>query len=124
MKMIGAENRAISLAADIDEENYFESEFVMTQKEKELIETAIQGQFPDLYTDFYNDRGVVLQAMEGDIMLDAMCDLIDQNILSLPIHDALYVEQQNIAAAEKALKKSWMKNLDVSFEPFIDVDKP
>lgn len=124
MKMIGAENRAISLAADIDEEDYFESKFVMTEDEKNLIETAIQGQFPDLYADFYKDMGVRLQGMEGDIMLDAMCDLIDRNILSLPIHDALYVEVQHIVAAEKALKQSWMKNLDVSFEPFVDVDIP
>lgn len=122
MKMIGAKNRAITLAAEIDEEDYFQSKFVMTQNEKEFIETAIQSQFPDLYADFYKDRGVVLQTMEGDIMLDAMCNLIDQNILSLPIHDALYVEEKNITAAEKALKNAWMSNLDVTFEPFVEID--
>ena len=124
MKMIGAKNGSVSLAADIDEEDYFESDFVMNQKEKELIETSIQRQFSDLYEDFYKDRGVVLQGMEGDIMLDAMCDLIDQNILSLPIHDALYVEQANIDEAESALKKAWAINLGVSFEPFVDIDLP
>lgn len=124
MKMIGAPDRAITLAADIDDEDYFKSKFVMNKTEQELIETAIQRLFPDLYEDFYKDMGVVLQGMEGDIMLDAMCDLIDQNVLSLPIHDALYVEVQNIELAENALKQSWMKNLDVNFEPFVDVDMP
>ena len=77
-----------------------------------------------LYTEFYEDIGVVLQAMEGDILLDAMCDLIDKGIVSLPIHDALYVEQANIDEAENALKKAWANNLGVNFEPFVDVDTP
>lgn len=124
MKMIGAPNKAISLATTVDEKEYFKSNFVMTEKEKELIETAIQRKFPDLYADFYKDIGVVLQGMEGDILLDAMCELVDNGIVSLPIHDALYVEQQHIEEAEKALKKSWKENLGVSFEPFVDVDLP
>jgi len=124
MKMIGASGRSITLAADIDEDDYFESKFVMTEKERELIEAVIQRLFPDLYAEFYKDIGVVLQGLEGDIMLDAMCDLVDKGIVSLPIHDALYVEQQHIEDAEKALKKSWKKNLGVSFEPFVDVDTP
>jgi hypothetical protein len=57
-------------------------------------------------------------------MLDAMCELVDQGIASLPIHDALYVEQQYVEEAEKALKASWKKNLNVDFEPFVDIDTP
>lgn len=124
IKMIGAKERAITLAAKVDEEDYFKSKFVMTKKERGLIEAAIQRQFPDLCTEFYNDIGVVLQAMEGDILLDAMCELVDRGIVSLPIHDALYVEQANIGEAENALKKAWANNLGVNFEPFVDVDTP
>ena len=58
------------------------------------------------------------------ILLDAMCDLVDKGIVSLPIHDALYVEQQYIEEAEKALKKSWKENIGVDFEPFVDIDLP
>lgn len=124
MKMIGAKDRAISLMLDIDEQNFYESKFVMTHAERRLIEDVITRLFPDLYEEFYQDRGVWMQAMEGDVLLDAMCVLIDRGILSLPIHDALYVEQHNIAEAEKALKASWKKNLNVDFEPFVDVDFP
>jgi hypothetical protein len=124
MKMIGAQDRSITLATDIDEEDYFKSKFVMTEKEKGLIEAVIQRLFPDLYAEYYSDRGVYLQSLEGDIMLDAMCDLVDKGIVSLPIHDALYVEQQYIEEAEKALKYSWKENLGVSFEPFVDIDMP
>ena len=124
MKMIGAKDRSISLTPDIDEQNFYKSKFLMTHAERRLIEDVITRLFPDLYAEFYQDRGVWMQAMEGDILLDAMCDLIDRGILSLPIHDALYVEKQNIAEAEKALKASWKKNLNVDFEPFVDVDFP
>ena len=124
MKIIGAAGRSITFSADIDEDDYFESKFVMTEKERELIEDVIQRLFPGLYAEFYKDIGVLLQGLEGDIMLDAMCDLVDHGIVSLPIHDALYVEQQHIEEAEKALKKSWKKNLGVDFEPFVDVDTP
>lgn len=36
---------------------------------------ATKKLFPELYEYFYKDMGVVLQSMEGDILLDAMrCD--------------------------------------------------
>ncbi|GEM_PF-1540138 len=124
MKIIGAADRSITFSADIDEDDYFESKFVMTEKERELIEDVIQRLFPGLYAEFYKGIGVVLKGLEGDIMLDAMCDLVGQGIVSLPTHDALYVEQQHIEEAEKAVKKSWKKNLGVDFEPFVDVDTP
>ena len=62
--------------------------------------------FPGLYEYFYKDMGVVLQSMEGDILLDAMCGLVGQGIVSLPINDALHVEQLHIKKAEKVLKGS------------------
>lgn len=97
---------------------------MMSQEEKKAIQKTAKKLFSDLYADFYQDMGVFMQAMEGDILLDAMCDLIDQGILSLPIYDALYVEQKHIGEAENALKASWMVNLGVDFEPFLDVDIP
>ncbi len=37
---------------------------------------ATKKLFPELYEYFYKDMGVVLQSMEGDILLDAMCGLV------------------------------------------------
>ena len=53
MKIIGAAGRSITFSADIDEDDYFESKFVMTEKERELIEDVIQRLFPGLYAEFY-----------------------------------------------------------------------
>jgi hypothetical protein len=124
MKMIGANNKRISVFTKVNKKDYKNSKWKMSQEDKRAIQKTTQKLFPELYEDFYKGMGVVLQSMEGDILLDAMCDLVDKGIVSLPIHDALYVEQQHIEDAEKALKKSWKKNLGVSFEPFVDVDTP
>ena len=124
LKMVGADDMRLSTKTKINEVDYSKSKSKMSEKEKKAIQNAAEKLFPDLYKEYYQDMGVVMQAMEGDILLDAMCDLIDQGILSLPIYDALYVEQQNIKEAEKALKASWMENLGVDFEPFVDVDIP
>lgn len=124
MKMIGAKNKSISVYSKLDKENFNNSLFMMSQSDKKEIQRATEKLFPELYEDFYKDIGVVMQSMEGDVLLDAMSDLIDKNILSLPIHDALYVAQQHITEAEKALKAAWKKNLDVDFEPCVDIDNP
>lgn len=124
MKMIGAENKVVSIAIKINKKDYSKSKFMMSEDEKIAVQKTTEKLFPGLCADFYQDKGVVMQALEGDILLDAMCDLIDKGILSLPIYDALYVEQQFINEAEKALKASWKKNVGVDFEPFVDVDTP
>ena len=60
-----------------------------------------------------------MQALEGDILLKAMLDLIDQDIPSLPVHDAIYVQRRHKNQALKALEKAWMEVLGVSFKPAI-----
>jgi 5'-3' exonuclease len=52
MKMISAPGRSITLATDIDEDDYFESKFVMTAKERELIEAVIQRLFQTYMRSF------------------------------------------------------------------------
>lgn len=124
MKMIGAKDRAIDLFTKKATGSSYQDQPMMSQGDRKAIEESVQRLFPELYDAFYKDMGVVLQSMEGDILLDAMCSLVDKGIASLPIHDALYVEQQYVAEAEKVLKESWKKNLDVDFEPFVDIDYP
>jgi hypothetical protein len=101
MKMIGAENKKISVYTKLNKKNYTESQFMMSQEEKKAIQKATEKLFPDLYIDFYKDMGVVMQAMEGDILLDAMCDLVDKGILSLPVYDALYLSLYTSDAADE-----------------------
>jgi hypothetical protein len=124
LKMVGADDGRLSTKTKINEKDYSKSKSKMSEKEKKAIQNAAEKLFPDLYLHYYQDMGVVMQAMEGDILLDAMCDLLEKGILSLPIYDALYVQQPHIKEAEKALKDAWKKNIDVHFEPFLDIDFP
>ena len=124
MKMVGASNRGISLVVKEDEANWYKSKFKMTEAERRRIESVIEENYPKLYPWFYKGRGIHLQALEGDILLEAMLTLLDQQILSLPMHDAIYVQQEYIAQAKTALENAWMHALGVSFKPFTDIDLP
>ena len=124
MKMVGASNKAISIVVKEDEKNWYQSTFMMTQAEKIKIESVIEQRYPKLYSWFYKGRGIHMQALEGDILLEAMLRLLDQGILSLPIHDAIYVQQEHIAQAKSALENAWMHALGVSFKPYTKIDMP
>jgi len=61
-------------------------------------------------------------ALEGDILMKAMLSLIEQDIPSLPIHDAIYVQRRHKSKAQKALEKAWMEVLGVRYKPAIKID--
>ena len=54
--------------------------------------------------------------------MKAMLDLIDIDIPSLPIHDAIYVQRRHKTQAKRALEKAWMGVLGVTFKPTIKID--
>jgi hypothetical protein len=124
MKMVGASNKTISIVVKEDEKNWYQSTFMMTQAEKIKIESVIEQRYPKLYSWFYKGRGIHMQALEGDILLEAMLRLLDQGILSLPIHDAIYVQQEHIVQAKSALENAWMHALGVRFKPHTKIDMP
>jgi hypothetical protein len=124
MKMIGARNRGISLVVKEDETNWYKSKFKMTEAERRRIESVIEERYPKLYPWLYKGRGIHLQALEGDILLKAMLTLLDQQIFSLPMHDAIYVQQDHITQAKTALENAWMHALGVSFKPYTKIDMP
>ena len=124
MKMIGARNRGISLVVKEDEANWYKSKFKMTEAERRRIESVIEERYPKLYPWLYKGRGIHLQALEGDILLEAMLTLLDQQILSLPMHDAIYVQQEHITQAKTALENAWMHALGVNFKPYTKIDTP
>lgn len=51
--------------------------------------------------------GKHLQSLEGQILLKTMSDLVDRNIPSLPIHDAVFVKQADRDVAVNLLIKNW-----------------
>jgi len=121
-RAIGASSRRISLKPDDVEKDWYTTDFVITPKQRIEIEEAIKLVVPELFEKFYKGNGIYMQALEGDILLKSMLDLADQDIPSLPIHDAIYVQRRHKTQAKKALEKAWMEVLGVGFKPAIKVD--
>jgi hypothetical protein len=76
------------------------------------------------FIDFNEGLGLMLQSLEGQIMIKAQVELIRIGITALPIHDALMV---NSAAeieetAEGILKQLWSETLGVDFAPYLSKD--
>jgi hypothetical protein len=44
----------------------------MTEAERRRIESVIEERYPKLYPWLYKGRGIHLQTLEGDILLEAM----------------------------------------------------
>lgn len=124
VKAIGAKNRRISLKPKGKERDWLSLEFVLTPVQRELIEEHLQSHYPNITQAFYKNIGTHLQAFEGDILLRAMLDLLDQGIPSLPVHDAIYVQQRYMNQAREALESAWMHELGVSFRPATKIDLP
>lgn len=77
------------------------------------------------FVRFNKGLGVMLQSLEGQIMISAQLRLINQGITALPIHDALMVNRglMTETAAEQVLKECWADELEVDFFPALSKDQ-
>jgi hypothetical protein len=121
-RAIGASDRRISLKPDVDEKDWLRTDFIITPKQRAAIEAVIANKYPMLFRKLYKGNGIYLQGLEGDILMKAMLSLIEQDIPSLPIHDAIFVQRSHKTRAKKALEKAWMEVLGVKIKPAIKID--
>lgn len=121
-RAIGASNRAISLKPKIDEKDWYKTDFVVTPIERKRLDAHLAEHYPDLYKHLYQGMGVHMQALEGNILMNTMLQLLDIGIPSLPIHDAIYVQTKYKKHAQVALEKAWMDELEADFKPYTKID--
>lgn len=76
------------------------------------------------FVPFNKGIGVMLQSLEGQIMINAQLRLIELGITALPIHDALMVNRglMTQTAAAQVLKECWAEQLGVNFYPAVETD--
>lgn len=76
------------------------------------------------FLDFNRGLGLMLQSLEGQIMIKAQVELIRLGITALPVHDALMVNRgiEIESAAEEILKQLWSEELGVNFFPHLSKD--
>ena len=55
--------------------------------------------------------------------MNTMLSLIEEDIPSLPIHDAIFVQKRHALKAKRALEIAWMEVLGVKFKPAIKIDE-
>jgi hypothetical protein len=122
-RAIGASNRRVDLRLNPGDKDWLKVDYVITQKQRLEIQNAIKADYPELFSQFYKGMGVHMQCLEGDILLRAMLALIKQDIPSLPVHDAIYVQKRHVSKAKKALEDAWIEVLGVKFKPSIKIDK-
>jgi hypothetical protein len=121
-RAIGASNRAISLKLKIDEKDWYKTDFIITPNERKRLDEHLAEHYPDLYKHLYKGMGIHMQVLEGNILMNAMLELLVIGIPSLPIHDAIYVQIKHKKHAQVALEKAWMEVLQVNFKPYTKID--
>jgi len=108
---IGASNRGIKLKE-------------LSKYDTAKIDEVIKEIYPEVFECMYKGMGASYQSLEGQILIKAMLTLIDKDIPSLPIHDAIMVQQQFEKEGKEALENAWMEVLGVKFKPHTSINKP
>lgn len=121
-RMLGSYDRSIDLRPSTAIEAGFETSDAPSNWDKEQIEYMIKLHYPEISSHLCTGIGVYLQNLEGEILLNAMDELLNEGILSLPVHDSLFVQHIHEKEARDAIEKAWMETLGVGFKPWIKVD--
>ena len=77
----------------------------ITHKQFDVIEAAALKRYPKL--NLYTGFGVNAQSLEGQILKQVMLEGVGQDIVALPVHDAVAVTQDNADWAKKAMLRAW-----------------
>lgn len=73
------------------------------------VEAATLKRYPKL--PLYQGYGIFMHNREGNILTDVMLAGIEEDIVVLPIHDAVAVQQENIGWAHETMKECWCNNM-------------
>ena len=82
----------------------------MTNKEFETIEYATLKRYPKL--DLYKGWGLHAQNLEGQILKNVILKGIKEDIVCLPVHDAVAVQQQHQGWAKEVMLETWQEHMD------------
>ena len=74
------------------------------------IHAGVQKRYPKL--KLFNGWGIFAQNLEGQILKDVMLEGIKEDIVCLPVHDAVAVQQQHQDWAREVMLETWQEHLD------------
>ena len=74
------------------------------------INAGVQKRYPKL--QLFKGWGIFAQNLEGQILKDVMLEGIKKDIVCLPVHDAIAVQQQHQEWAKEVMLETWHEHLD------------
>jgi hypothetical protein len=74
------------------------------------INAGVQKRYPKL--QLFKGWGIFAQNLEGQILKDVMLEGIKEDIVCLPVHDAIAVQQQYQDWAKEVMLETWQAHLD------------
>ena len=74
------------------------------------IHSGVQKRYPKL--QLFNGWGIFAQNLEGQILKDVMLEGIKEDIVCLPVHDAVAVQQQHQNWAKEVMLETWQEHMD------------
>lgn len=76
----------------------------------ESIHVGALKRFPKL--QLFNGWGIFAQNFEGQILKDVMLEGIKEDIVCIPVHDAVAVQQQHQDWAKEVMLETWQEHMD------------
>ena len=85
------------------------------------IYSGVQKRYPKL--QLFKGWGIFAQNLEGQILKDVLLEGIKEDIVCLPVHDAVAVQQQHQDWAKEVMLETWQEHLD-GVKTKVKVDLP
>ena len=103
----------ITLAMGASDEKSGKSRLRLDGFSSDVIERIHKGalkRYPKL--ELFNGWGIFAQNYEGQILKDVLLEGIKEDIVCLPVHDAVAVQQQHQNWAKDVMLETWQEHLD------------
>ena len=94
----------------------------ITRQDFQRLTDATNKVFPDL--DLFTGWGIHGQSYEGQILKQVMLEGIRKDIVCLPVHDAVAVQQEHLKWAEETMLECWARQMETSGLARVKVDLP
>ena len=88
----------------------------------EALVTSTHKIYPKL--TLFAGWGIYAQNFEGQILKQVMLEGIKKNIVCLPVHDAVAVQQEHLKWAEETMLECWDRQMETSGLARVKIDKP
>ena len=88
----------------------------------EALVTSTQKLFPKL--TLFAGWGIYAQNYEGQILKQVMLEGLKENIVCLPVHDAVAVQQEHLKWAEETMLECWDRQMETGRLARVKIDLP